>query len=318
MVHVNIDQLKGEVEAGPPGCWEALRKLGELAQPNTNAFIAGLFADPERTVRYEAVKALGINPANSDAAPLVATMLDDEDRYVRFWAGVTLNRLRGRPWTELELSDLFEAALAAHRNWWESEEDDEDGVALATLQDLGTATLASPTVDLPAADRVVEAGLELLKSSDPVERVFAIRVIREMHREHEVAQALLETLRDETDPDVISWCIGGLYFRGIPSAIPDLVGFLRHPDEDLRYRLAGALSSCTVPTMSDAARDALLELADDEDDDVRYSALFELSSWWQEGAVRDSNVRDRLEQGLTDPDEGVRRTCAEAFETAAS
>jgi HEAT repeat protein len=149
-----------------------------------------------------------------------------------------------------------------------------------------------------------------------VARLFAIRLTREMHREMEVAQALLEVLRRDSDARVLSWCIGGLGFRGLPEAVEVLARFVTHPDPHLRYRLAGALSVCAGPRLNHAARDALLRLADDHDADVRFSAFYELSSGWQHEAADDHDalVRERLLAGLSDTDEGVRRTCAEVFE----
>jgi len=106
-------------------------------------------------------------------------------------------------------------------------------------------------------------------------------------------------------------------------AIPDLVRALDHPDPNLRYTLAGAISTCAgdrfnedelAVKMPDAALSALVTLAQDEDADVRYSALYELSSWWKEVGLVDPRAEATLRAGLTDEDDGVRATCAEAFE----
>jgi HEAT repeat protein len=317
MAPAPIDHLVAAVAAGPPACWQALRALGELAQPDANAFLATLLAHDDHTIRQAAVTALGANRTNTEAAALVVAVLDDDDRLVRQAAGVALHRLRARPWTMPELDELLQRALEAHRVFWKSNEgeDDEDLVALCTLHDLATAK-TGPTGDAAAADYIVDAGLAMLRGDDPVARIFGIRLTREMHRETEVAQAFLEVLRRDADARVVSWCIGGLGFRGLPEAIEVLAAFVTHPDPHLRYRLAGAISACAVPRLNDAARDALLCLAEDDDADVRFSALYELSSWWQHEAAHDHDplVRQRLADGLSDADEGVRRTCAEALE----
>lgn len=214
-----------------------------------------------------------------------------------------------------ELDALLEAAFAAHLAWCATDGDDEDLDPLITLHTLGKDGAENRRA---AADYVVDRGLALLRGGDPSKQIFAIRLIREMHRDAEVADALLASLRCATDPDVVSWCIGGLAFRGNAEAVATLATFVNHPDENLRYRLAGALSSCEVSGRAGTAWDGLLVLADDEVADVRYSALYELSVWWQHENLRDPRVRARLIQGLDDADEGVRRTCGEAFEPSGS
>lgn len=214
--------------------------------------------------------------------------------------------------TDSEVDDLIAAALKAHRDAWDT--DDEDLSMIIALQDLSRSRPRSPDVNLPAADRAVDWGLRTLDSDDRIERVFAICLIREMHREDEVATALLDRLRREDDPAVIHWCISGLGFRGTPDALPDLERYAHHPDPDVRYSVAGAVSGCALPKMNDGALTTLLKLADDEVADVRFSALYELSSWWQHSGLRDPRAETRLRAGLDDPDEGVRFTCAEAFE----
>lgn len=214
---------------------------------------------------------------------------------------------------EGELTSLIAEARRAHEEWWNSDEDDEDLTALAALHDLSKVTKASPTVDHASADAVVEEGIKMLRSTNPVERIFGIRLIREMHREDEVSRELLRSLRRETDDEVISWCIGGLYFRGCEEAIPDLVEYVDHPDPDVRYRVAGAISTCVVTAMTEQALRALLTLVEDEVDDVRFSAMYEVSSWWQAKDLRDFRVEAALKAGASDRDEGVRNTCNEAL-----
>lgn len=308
-----LAQLIADVESGPPACWPAVHALGELAQPEANAYLATLFVHPDTTVRRSAVIALGANPANTDAIALLEPLLGDDDRLVRHHAAVALHRLRSTPWSHADLDALVDTALAAHRAWWDDLVESEDTVALVTLHDLSRGV---PALDTSTVTHVVDTAFAMLKAADPVVRVFGIRLLRELRGNTNAAAAFVDLLRRETDDDVISWCIAGLGFQGTADAIDLLAPFVAHRDAQLRYRLAAALSSCALPTMTDTARDGLLALADDENDDVRYAALYELSTWWQQQRLRDPLVRQRLQAGRADPDEGIRSTCSEAFQTA--
>ncbi len=56
---------------------------------------------------------------------------------------------------------------------------------------------------------------------------------------------------------------------------------------------------------------ALLELSEDPDADVRFSAIYELSNWWSEG-FRNESVRDVLNGHKGDEDRRVRDAVVEA------
>lgn len=229
----------------------------------------------------------------------------------------------------VDVEHLVEVARQAHRDWWEADDDAIEEVrALVDLHDLSKATLKSPEVDESAAEHAIAAGLALFESDEPVDRIFGLRLVREMDiRRKPIAIAILDLLRREQNPDVVHACISGLYFVGYVEAIPELIGFIEDPDSDLRYTLAGAISSCSADRFSpgdddqqsempESALVALLQLTVDEDVEVRFSALFEFSSWWQHEGLRDSRVERVLRAGLSDDDEGIRFTCAEALEPA--
>lgn len=73
----------------------------------------------------------------------------------------------------------------------------------------------------------------------------------------------------------------------------------RHPDDDIRFAVAGALPSIAGDPPSDKAVDALIELTSDSHSDVRDWATFGLGS---QLGIDLPKVRDALVARLDDPD----------------
>jgi hypothetical protein len=216
-----------------------------------------------------------------------------------------------------DVSDLLDRARTNFRSWWEDPDDDaeHDTDALVELHDLSVETRRSPEVDENGAGEAIDAGIELLSSDDPIDRRFAVLLLREMHlQERRIAGALADHLQRETDSDLLPQAIYGLVYGGDQRAIPLLMPFVHHEDEDVRYAVAGALSKCSPRTLETDVRNALITLGQDPVADVRYSALFELASWWEHERFRDPRVRTALEAGTHDADEQVRDACEEALE----
>jgi HEAT repeat protein len=164
------------------------------------------------------------------------------------------------------------------------------------------------------ADReVCDVALGLLGSSEAEERILAVRVLRELEavgdsdRERPFWQrslpAFLDAMTNERDAEVMSELVAGVGFLARPEALMRLTELTRYPDGGVRYSLAGAIAA----TITDLSRPeavaitSLDRLAEDEDPDVRYSAVFELA-WW---GPDDPTVRRRLSIAAEDTDEQV-------------
>jgi hypothetical protein len=164
-----------------------------------------------------------------------------------------------------------------------------------------------------ADGEVCDVALGLLGSGEAAERILAVRILRELEavgdkdRERPFWQrslpAFLDAMANERDAEVMRELIAGIGFLGRPEALIRLTGLTQYPDGGVRYSLAGAIAA-TIADLSrpEAVAIASLDrLAEDEDPDVRYSAVFELA-WW---GPDDPTVRRRLSIAAEDTDEQV-------------
>jgi len=168
-------------------------------------------------------------------------------------------------------------------------------------------------IDEVAPEHQIEAGRDLLASADPRRRVLGARLLRETYRRRAEALGLIvDALERESDDDALGWLVSAVAFVGDPSAIHVVRPFAAHPSSFVRDQAASALSRCGAEARSGPALDALLTLTDDPDREVRFSSLFEIAQWWEDGC-RDPRIERRLRQALTEDDPRVRRVVEEAF-----
>lgn len=99
--------------------------------------------------------------------------------------------------------------------------------------------------------------------------------------------------------DVFCAAISGFGHRPHPLALPELIRFASHPDQDIRFHVAIALGRYSEAD----SIEALLRLAKDDADDVRDWATFGIGSMQE---VDNQKVRDLLWENLQDRDEDVR------------
>lgn len=99
--------------------------------------------------------------------------------------------------------------------------------------------------------------------------------------------------------EVLCAAISGFGHRPHPLALPELIKFASHPDEDIRLNVAVALGRYSEAD----SIDALLRLAKDQSTTVRDWATFGVGSMHE---VDNPKVRDVLWNSLQDDDEDVR------------
>ena len=114
----------------------------------------------------------------------------------------------------------------------------------------------------------------------------------------ETQAMLLAGLRDDC-VEVVRAAISGFAHRPHKSALPNLIGFASHPDQQIRLQVAITLGSY----IEVESIDALLRLATDISDDVRNWATFSIGSMHR---ADNPNIRDLLWRNLQDRDENVR------------
>lgn len=110
-------------------------------------------------------------------------------------------------------------------------------------------------------------------------------------------EMLLAGLHD-TSREVLYAAISGFGHRPHPLALPELIKFASHPDQQIRFEVAVALGRYSEPD----SIDALLRLAKDDSDAVRDWATFGIGSMQE---ADDPKVRDLLWANLQDNDENV-------------
>src|SRR5262249_52352448 len=137
---------------------------------------------------------------------------------------------------------------------------------------------------------IFDAATRLLASPCAVERELGANIHEQLGWEQdkpfaaESVQLLMQLLEMETDLNVIYATVFAFYHLYRPECIPTLIRFATHPDPDIRYAVACALSrpddECVI--------DTLIALTNDEDDRVRDWATFSfvLQEEWDSPAIR--------------------------------
>jgi HEAT repeat protein len=168
------------------------------------------------------------------------------------------------------------------------------------------------------SDEVFDKAAKLLTSADRHDRLLGVRILSEIGRpEMKFADKsvglITNTIRSEQDSELLSWEVSALGKQHRAAALPTLLSLSNHLEPTVRDAVAGAISSAAQRSGIDAdSIVALGELAQDPDDHVRFSAVFELASWWSHG----ENARDianALDLATRDGDSGVARVARDAL-----
>jgi HEAT repeat protein len=189
-------------------------------------------------------------------------------------------------------------------------------IALAEL-DLSDEKLRSATSALTALQsrgtrEVLDRACELCRSADVDERRLGVLVLAELGDPDDVAAArppfaeesmavLLALAATETDTDVLIEVARAFGFRKDPLAVEPLLAWRSHPDDVIRFFVACSLRKCRTRDNEARLLDALIELTDDDDADVRDYALFGL----RELEVDSTQVREAMLRRVRDPDVSV-------------
>jgi HEAT repeat protein len=165
------------------------------------------------------------------------------------------------------------------------------------------ATASLSTVHFRGGETEFRAGIQLLDSHNPLERVVGADVLAQLGwRDRafldESVAALLSALSDQ-DVSVVQSAIFALGHRASPRSIPALLPFVDHASTDLRYAVVHGL----MPHDTPAVVDALAKLSRDTDPDVRNWATFALGSQLESDSP---SLRKALRDRLADSDPEVR------------
>jgi hypothetical protein len=165
--------------------------------------------------------------------------------------------------------------------------------------------LHSVIADSPE-EELYAAGVRELDSDDPRRRILGIRLIRELKAYREQAKSALTQMTDsENDAAVIYWLVSAFGFIKSDDRVADwLRQHAADSDPTMRYAVATALANSAGSELPDASLNVLFALSHDENAEVRFSAVFELGSWWL--VNRDPRIESELRRAaLEDGDPEV-------------
>ncbi len=192
------------------------------------------------------------------------------------------------------LPELIDEAVTASRLLRSADEYEAVWVPLRKAAEAGAAA--------------IDTGLEMLGSGDPVIRATGCDLLGTVFNGSDeprraVAAALVELAGRESDPDVLWSVAGALHFASDPIAIPILIGLAAHPDSNVRFQTAHALTSAMADHPNDKGVEALLRLTADRDPEVRNWATFGLGRQME---IDGPEIRDALWARVGDSYEDVR------------
>jgi HEAT repeat protein len=171
--------------------------------------------------------------------------------------------------------------------------------------------LHSTVVNAPEAE-LLAAGEKLISSDSASQRILGIRLVRELKRlAGKATSDMAGLLHRERDDDVIYWIASAFGFLKSYSVTRELISLAAHGNPGVRYHVATALANRSSGELPDESLAALTGLAGDADAEVRFSAVFELGSWWQ--ASHDVRIEAVLRNALGDGDPEVVRAARDAL-----
>jgi hypothetical protein len=178
-----------------------------------------------------------------------------------------------------------------------------------------SAVLSSVIVNTPELE-LLASGTREIRSDDPRRRILGIRLMRELKQHsEEAARELSGLLAGEQDPEVLYWAVGAFGFLKSDLVTDKLISLARHPSPGVRYNVATALANRRSGGLPSESVNALLDLAEDENAEVRFSAVFELGAWWPIG--HDPRIGSALRRVIaSDDDATVVQAAREAIQTA--
>jgi HEAT repeat protein len=212
-------------------------------------------------------------------------------------------------WGSIRVSPGFEAIEAGNLKFMDSNVNELFARTLTGNYDDDLPWKAVHTLRRLGSRDVFNRAAEWCLSDVPLKRARGADILAQIGRtaDNPVNNFLDESfsivsnmLRSEKDPVPLVAAVHALGHIGDPLAIPLVVPHSLHLDVDVRFAVACALGNFAN---DGPAKDALLALMRDADEDVRDRATFGLGVL---GDLDSDEIRDALLQGISDPCPDVR------------
>ncbi|MGH2770927.1 MAG: HEAT repeat domain-containing protein [Actinomycetota bacterium] len=155
---------------------------------------------------------------------------------------------------------------------------------------------------------VMDRAVELLDSEKAGDRSLGADILGQLGVPakpflEERLSKLTELLERETEAEVLASGATALGHLGHLGALDALLQLAQHPSAEVRFSIAGALPSCLGKPEDERGIQALIELSNDEDEDVRDWAVFGLGS---QVDANSAAVREALYSRIDDVHEDTR------------
>jgi hypothetical protein len=192
--------------------------------------------------------------------------------------------------TTHEIDELFATTLLG------GYDDEEPWEAIRALRHMGTWEVFEKAANWCRADNP----LARARGADMLAQLGKIAGHSGNSFPEESYSVIAELVQRETEFQPLNSGLFALGHLDNPLAVPMIIGFASHANNDIRYAVACALGSFPNEPLSVAT---LLKLVDDADEDVRNWATFGLGNL---GDADSSEIRDALIRRLNDSMQDVR------------
>lgn len=174
------------------------------------------------------------------------------------------------------------------------------------------------------AEKVLDPALHLLDDTDPAARQLGAQILRELpgldSAPYDYSPRIIRRLGTlvETEPDyeVLCWALAAIGWQCHPSANEVLLKFVDDERASVRSVVANnLLKGCKGGTaLSAPVAQALLRLAKDADEDIRWSVFYDISEYPELFSTFRDVFRQAVQDAQQDLDERVREQAWEASE----
>ncbi len=171
---------------------------------------------------------------------------------------------------------------------------------------------------------VLDSALAMLEDTDPAVRQLGTRILRELPgldaapypHSPEALSCLERLVAVERDEEVLCSALAAIGWQCLPAGTDVLLRFTDDERSSVRYVVSNTLhmGSCRDGGVPEAAASALLSLACDPDEDIRWSVFYDVAEYPGLFASHHKEFKKLAHDAMQDPVEKVREEASRAYE----